>query len=69
MKIYMDIAENSQDQRARIEAVKKIVECQIMFYRMLEKGPTSKTIILPEVKEDITDRRMEPLGPNTIPVI
>jgi hypothetical protein len=65
----MDIAENSQDQRARIEAVKKIVECQIMFYRMLEKGPTSKTIVLPEVKggeEYITDRRMEPLGPNTV---
>lgn len=66
MKIYKDVADNAPDQRARIEAAKKLVECQIIFYRMLEKGPTSKTIVLPEVKEDITDRRMEPLGSNTV---
>lgn len=68
IKIYKDVADNSQDQRARIEAAKKLVECQITFYRMLEKGPTSKTIILPkvEVKENSTDRRMEPLGSNTV---
>jgi len=68
IKIYKDVADNSPDQRARIEAAKKLVECQIIFYRMLEKGPTSKTIVLSkEVKEDSTDRRMESLGSNTIP--
>lgn len=70
IKIYRDVADNAPDQRARIEAAKKLVECQITFYRMLEKGPTSKTIVLPKVeerKEDSTDRRMESLGSNTIP--
>jgi len=67
IKIYRDVADNAPDQRARIEAAKKLVECQITFYRMLEKGPTSKTIVLSkEAKEDSTDRRMESLGSNTI---
>jgi hypothetical protein len=70
IKIYKDVADNAADQRARIEAARKLVECQIMFYRMLEKGPTSKTIILPKVTENSTpaeDRGLESMGANTIP--
>jgi hypothetical protein len=67
IKISKDVADNSQDQRARLEAAKKVVECTMMYYKMLKEGPTSKTIVLPkEVKEDSTNRRMESLGPDSI---
>jgi len=72
IKISKDVAENSQDQRARLEAVKKIVECNMMFYRMLEKGPTSKSITVPISKLEQTngtDRRVEPMGSNPIPTV
>ena len=73
IKISKDVAENSQDQRARLEAVKKIVECNMMFYKMLEKGPTSKSITVPisklPITTDGTDRRVEPMGTNPIPTV
>jgi hypothetical protein len=70
-KIARDIAnDNSQDAKARLEAAKKVVECSITYYRMLEKGPTSKTIAttitkLEEEQKDVTDRRMESLDKGT----
>jgi hypothetical protein len=67
IKISKDVADNSNDQRARLEAAKKVVECYMMFYKMLEKGPTSKSITVPKLPNiDGTDRRMEPLGSNSI---
>jgi hypothetical protein len=64
--ISKDVANNSSDQRARLEAAKRVVECYMMFYRMLEKGPTSKSITIPKVDTDGTDRRVEPLGSNPV---
>ena len=58
-KVSKDVANNSQDARARIEAAKKVVECQIMAYKMLKEGPTSKSITVPKVIEDGTDRGLE----------
>jgi hypothetical protein len=71
IKISKDVADNSQDQRARIEAAKKVVECYMMFYKMLEKGPTSKSITVPisKLEQDGTDRRVESLGSNTVPTV
>lgn len=71
IKISKDVANNSNDQRARLEAAKKVVECHMMFYKMLEKGPTSKSITVPisKLEQNGTDRRVESLGPNTVPTI
>jgi len=67
IKINRDVAENSQDQRARLEAARRIVECRMMFYKMLKEGPTSKSITVPKLPiTDGTDRRVEPLGSNSI---
>ena len=72
IKINRDVAEHSPDQRARLEAARRIVECRMMFYKMLKEGPTSKSITIPnlvqerERERNDTDRRMESLGANTV---
>jgi hypothetical protein len=66
IKISKDVADNSNDQRARIEAAKKVVECYMMFYKMLEKGPTSKSISIPKIETDGTNRRVESVGSGSI---
>lgn len=68
-KISKDIANDpTSDARARLEGAKKVVECQMMLYRMLKEGPTSKSITIPNLPiiKDGTNRRMESLGSSSV---
>ena len=58
--VNKDIAENSKDDKARIEASKLIVETNIATYQFLENGPLSLTPVAKRAIATTTKKALPP---------